>query len=142
MKRPPTLESLIDVTQTPPVLPHKPRGHSSAFSGGDAGAYKAPRILVFSPYGLHHHRHCPSLATSLTCVLASPSQSRRNNSSPSCSTVHVPGAPDAGELLRGGDSADYVANWGSKGVRGSHSALVLRAAGHLVVHLCRMLSNV
>ena len=104
-------------------------------SGDDADAYKVPRIPVFSLYGLHH-------ATSLMCVLASLSQSRRNNSSPSCSNVHVPAAPVAGELLRGGDSADYVANWGSKGVRGSHSALVLRAAGHLVVHLCRMLSNV
>ena len=120
---------------TLPVLPHKPRGRSSAFSGGDAGAYKVPRIPVFSLYGLHH-------ATSLTGVLASLSQSRRNNSSPSCSNVHVPAAPVAGELLRGADSADYVANWGSKGVRGSDSALVLRAAGHLVVHLCRMLSNV
>lgn len=133
MKRPPTLETLINVTHH--VLPHKPRGHSSVVLGVDAGAYKAPRIPAFSPCGLQNHcplPPCPSHATSRTSVLASPSQSRRNNSywssgkPPSCSTSHVPDVPAAPArgLLRGGDSADYVANWGSKEMRVTLGALV------------------
>ena len=128
MKRPPTWESLIDVTPPLPYLPHKPRGHSSAFSSVDAGAYKAPHIRAFSLSGQeHHHRlfppYCPSHhATSLTwCVLSSPSQSQRGNNScwctACCSTSHVPDAPaPVVRLLQGaGSGADYyVANWGSK----------------------------
>ena len=115
-------ESLKDVT--PPFLPHKPRGHSSASSSVDADAYKAPRIPVFSPCGLQLQcplPPCPSHAT--WSLLSSPSPSRRNDSywwtgkPPALSTSHDAPDPAAavGELLQGGDSLDYyVANWGSK----------------------------
>ena len=139
------------ICNTNSALPHKPRGHSSAFSSVDAGAYKAPHIRVFSLSGLEHHHpfplYCPSHATSLTCVLASPSQSRRNNSCwcSACSTSHVLDAPaPVVGLRRGADSADYyVANWGSKGVRPACSQRTcIKSRRWPAVHLWQMLSYV
>ena len=120
-----------------PVLPRRPRGRPSAFSGVCAGVDRVLHIPVSCLSDQEHHRPfppCPSHATSRTCATVSPSQSRRNDcwlvgKPPSfCPTSvhHVPDSPArAGELPRGAGSATDVANcWGSKGVRPALSALV------------------